>query len=83
MGITNLGISFLPTFLSLAEEREFMNRHHNIPTIITHLYLERYNELDIFKAAYFIYFTEYLSLCSEIRFMSKTSKFYSFFFVKT
>jgi hypothetical protein len=44
MGITNLGISFLPTFLSLAEEREFMNRHHYITTIITHLYLERYIE---------------------------------------
>jgi len=67
MGIINLGISFLPTFLSLAEEREFMSRHHYISTIITHLYLERYIELDIFKAAYFIYFTEYLILCLKCR----------------
>jgi hypothetical protein len=33
-----------------------MNVQHYIPTIITHLYLECYFELDIFKAAYlFIY----------------------------
>jgi len=29
-----------------------MNRHHYIPTVITHLYLECYIELDIFKATY-------------------------------
>lgn len=29
-----------------------MNRHHYIPTIITHLYLESYIELNIFKTAY-------------------------------
>jgi len=45
-------MNVFPTFLSLAEKRGFMNRQHYVPIIITHLYLERYIEIDIFKAAY-------------------------------
>ena len=54
-----------------------MNRHRYIPTIITHLYLECYIELDIFKSAY-LFILQNIEVCAlKSVVMSKMSKFFS------